>query len=549
MKRESRRDALWAAAVLIGSFLLYWATAARSPGWVDATLILNSVRRAEIGVWANTHSLFNLLGHAWLGLFPRGDPHFVLTMLCALLGSLTVLFMYLAGVEATGSRTAAALAAAALTVSLSLWWHSTTIEVYTLNTALIALCLFLVLRAYRREAPGGLYLAFLFGGLGVCNHVLMGLYALAFFAVLLPHCARKFHLGAWRIAALVLCYVAGAAFYAVLFIGAWIAAFRSLGETFRYATGGKFLRSMFPRHLPVRQRLFWRLNYPFLVLLNYPSAAIVFAVAGFRRLWQLTRQRGPVLFFLVGLAAQILWSANYLIWDMYAFALPVYVMLSLPLCAGIERYLSRARRPAWRWVLFLSFLIPVVLYPSFARWPNREKTVDRYIALYPEARRTGGIWDPAQYIFNPIKRNYRGVETFVEGLLRVLPPNAQYWDDESKAAYPLKFYYQDIKGRRRDIRVNAIFGIVMDEQEAQAYARRMLAQLRAGDEVFLAALVEPEREVLDQLYRLLNPQVPIDVVRGLSAEQLREGFPGYSIVPIPVRADSPLRIYELRRRR
>ena len=122
------------AAVLFGSFVLYWSTAARYPGWVDATLILNLVRQPELGVWVNIHNLFNLIGYLWLQVFRAADPHFALTMLCALFGSLTVLFIYKTGVELTDNVPASALAAVALTVSLSLWWHSTTIEVYTLNT-------------------------------------------------------------------------------------------------------------------------------------------------------------------------------------------------------------------------------------------------------------------------------------------------------------------------------------------------------------------------------------------------------------------------------
>ena len=67
---EGLRKLILPAAVLIGSFILYWSTAARHPGWVDATLILSSVRNLNLGVWANIHNLFNLLGYTWLHIFP-----------------------------------------------------------------------------------------------------------------------------------------------------------------------------------------------------------------------------------------------------------------------------------------------------------------------------------------------------------------------------------------------------------------------------------------------------------------------------------------------
>jgi hypothetical protein len=552
------------AAVLVGSFVLYWGTAARYPGWVDATLILNLVRQHQVGVWVNIHNLFNLIGYLWLQVFWAADPHFALTMLCALFGSLTVLFIYKTGEELTGNLLAPALAAVALTVSLSLWWHSTTIEVYTLNTFLIGLFLFLVFRSYRRANPGYLYPAFFFGGLGISNHVLMGLYIFAFMAVLLPFAARSFRLKTGPILALIACYLAGTALFAGLFILHWLVMYRtmasgagggslqlaakSLAASLRYATGGHFLKSMFTGGMTFRQKLFWRSNYLFLIFLNYPSAAIVFIIAGFPRFWRRSAFRGAVVFFLVGIAAQIVWSANYFIWDMYAFSLPVYVMLAVPLVSGIDGFLKKHRTPSFSWLVFLTFLIPVILYPSFERWPNRENSVDRYIALYPEAKRTGGLWDPAKYIFSPIKRNYAAVARFCEGVLDRLPEGANFWDDESKAAYPLAYYYQAVKGRRRDVKMNIVFGLVMEEPQAKYYAQRMLGQLRSGERVFVSSLVEPEKEILVQLYKLLAPQVSTERIRSLDLREFRSSFPEYEIVDVPVGEEQSFLIYQVRPR-
>jgi hypothetical protein len=566
---DAQRDRIRAiavpAAVLFGSFVLYWSTAARYPGWVDATLILNLVRQPELGVWVNIHNLFNLIGYLWLQVFRAADPHFALTMLCALFGSSTVLFIYKAGVELTENVLASALAAAALTVSLSLWWHSTTIEVYTLNTILISVFLFLVFRSYRKANPRYLYPAFFFGGLGISNHVLMGLYLFAFMAVLLPFAARRFRLRAGSILTLIACYLAGSSLFAGLFVLHWLRAYRtaalgaaggslqlavrSLVAALRFATGGHFLKSMFTAGMTVRQKLFWRSNYLFLILLNYPSAAIVFIITGFPRLWRHSAFRGAVLFFLVGIAAQIIWSANYFIWDMYAFALPVYVMLAIPLITGIDGFLKKHPIPSLSWLVFLTFFIPVILYPSFEKWPNRENSIDRYIALYPEAKRTGGLWDPAKYIFSPIKRNYDAVAKYCEGVLDRLPEGADFWDDESKAAYPLSYYYQDVKGRRRDVKMNRVFGLVMEEAQAKSYAQRMLGQLNRGERVFVSSLVEPEKEILVQLYALLAPQIPVERIRSMDLREFRSSFPEYEIVDIPVGEEQSYMMYQVRPRR
>lgn len=101
------RTVFMPAAVFFSAAGLYFFTSARSPGWVDATLILNFTMKLDLGSWVNTHNLFNLLGHLWLLATPFADPHRSLTLLCALLGSLTVLLLYLTAEEATENRTAA----------------------------------------------------------------------------------------------------------------------------------------------------------------------------------------------------------------------------------------------------------------------------------------------------------------------------------------------------------------------------------------------------------------------------------------------------------
>jgi hypothetical protein len=220
-------------------------------------------------------------------------------------------------------------------------------------------------------------------------------------------------------------------------------------------------------------------------------------------------------------------------------------MLAIPLAAGIDGFLKKHKAPSLKWLIFLSLLIPVVLYPSFSRWPNREKTVDRYISLYPEAERTGGLWDPAEYIFNPIKRNYTVVAELCNGIFSILPENANYWDDESKAAYPLEFYYQEIKGQRQDVKLNRVFGLVMEEADAQRHAKRVQGQLDRGEEVFISSLAEPQREILNQLYHLIDPTTPIRQIRSLTIDDFRSSFPEFEIVGIPATTEGTIEIYQL----
>ncbi len=552
-------------AVFLLSALLYWLTSARSPGWVDATLLLNGVRNLELSAWVNTHNLFNLLGHLWLRASPFLDPHRSLVLLCALLGSLTVMVLYLTALEVTGSRAAARLTAVTMALSHSLWWHSTTIEVYTLNALLIAVLLLLVFRFLRTGRKAALYLAFFACGLGVSNHVLMGLYVFALALLLVLLAARERTIGGWDVAGLVLAFAAGASLYAILFVAEAVEAakrtmvpagvralpralVRGFGAVLGYATGGGFRNMMFPRGLSPSMQLFWRLNYLFLLVWNFPSAALAFIAAGFPGLWKASVRRTGAWFYLAGLAAQLIWSANYLIWDMYAFALPVYVMLAVPLALGIHRFLRLERPRLLRWAALLTLLVPLALYPSFSHWPHRERTVDWYISLYPESARTAGFWDPAEYVFNPIKRNYRAVDRFAAGFVARMPAGAHYWDDESKAAYPLRFYYQDVKNLRPDVRIHIVFGLLMRDADARRHARDIAACLSRDEPVFVSALVEPEREILNQLFVLRSPKTPIGTVRSMSAEQLCRLFPGIEIRRFPLDDRGRFVIYHLRAR-
>jgi hypothetical protein len=538
----SRRDPL-PAIVFAGVLGLYWFTSARSPGWLDATLLLDTVRRLELNEKATTHNLFVLLGHAWLAVTPFLDPHRALTLLCALLGSLTVLLVQLAARELTGNRTAAALAAAALALSQSLWWHSTMIEAYTVNTVLIAALLAFVFAFARRGGAWRLYGAFFAFGLGVSNHVLVGLYVFAFGVLLVLLVVRK-RITAWHAPLLIVCAAAGASLFLFLLLRSAIER-GSLLAALDVATGGGFRSMMFPRGLAARQRLFWRLNYVFLLLWNFPSAAVVFAGLGLPRLWRTWPDRTAALFFLVGLAAQVAWSANYLIWDMYAFALPVYVMIALPLASGIDGFLRRGVRRG-RWAVLATFALPLALYPSFARLPGRECTIDRYISLYPESVWLCGFWDPADYVFNPIRRWDDGVERFAAGWIARLPPGAQYWDDQSKAAFPLQFYYQAIRGERPDVTVHTV-DARLESDDARLMAEEIGRQLEEGDPVFISSLVEPERKILNALYHLEAPEVPLATIRSLEARDLVLSFPRTRILEFPLQDDRSFVIYRLER--
>ena len=60
---------------------------------------------------------------------------------------------------------------------------------------------------------------------------------------------------------------------------------------------------------------------------------------------------------------------NYFIWDMYAFALPVYLMLAIPVIYGIDWALGRSRLTRIVLIgLTPTLLLPAILYPAVEGW-------------------------------------------------------------------------------------------------------------------------------------------------------------------------------------
>jgi hypothetical protein len=524
----------------------------RSPGWLDATMILSNARNMRLGVWVNNHNLFSLAGHLWMAMLGFLDPHFALTLLAALFGSLTVLLIYSAGRELTGSRLASAIGAAGLAVSHSLWWHSTMIEVYTLNGALIALILFLVFRFFRAGGFGHLIGAFFAAGLGVFNHVLMALFIPALGALIVYLAVRRPGIVWWKVVILLLAYAAGCAPYAVLFLQQYAGLAGGLfpldadafASTFAYATGTQTFGSfLFPTGLAPGQKLFWRLNYLFLIAWNFASAALGLAAWGLWRFWRMKERRGCFLFFGVGIAAQIAWSANYLIWDMYAFSLPVYVMLGVPLIVGVDALLASARKRVSIPVL-ATLAFPVLLYTGIGWQPGLHALMSRYTSLYRETAYVSDLFDPAVYVMNPARPGYREAEKYCTALMKRLPRGSHFWENDARADYPLRFYYVEALGRKLGFTLHSQFGLTVTPESSLEDAQEMLRELHSGSPVFVSTLGFPERDVLDQLWLLLDPAASADTVRALPASEFRARTP-FSIEEVPIDADRPWVVFRL----
>lgn len=532
MLRFLERPGFPAGLVLAGSLALYGSTAMRSPGWLDACLILSGAWDGRLSAYAVNHNLYNLVGRAWLWLFRTLDPNAALGLLSALLGSLTVLLIYCAGRELTGNRLASAIGVAGLAVSHSLWWHATAVEVYALNTALVALVLFLVFRYFRAGGFGYLVAAYVAAGLGVFNHGLMALFVPALVTLALYLAIRRPGIGWGRFALLALAYAVGCVPFAAVFLRDYaslaggLLPFRAdaftatfVGATVTRTFGGFF----FPTGLSVGERLFWTGNYLFLLLWNFPSAALALAGWGLAKLAQNKERRGSFLFFVTAIVVQIVWSANYLIWEMYAFSLPVYLLLGVPLIVGVDALLASRRRVVVP--VLATLALPVLLYTGVAWQPGLHALVARYTSLFRETAYVADLFDPARYVMNPAKPGYREAERYCTGLMNRLPPGSHFWDNDARAVYPLQFYYQEVLGRDLGFTLHPQYVVTVTPQSLRAEAGDMLRALREGSPVFVSTLGYPVRGVLNELWCRLDFAAPEAEVASYPLPEFRARAP------------------------
>jgi hypothetical protein len=540
---------------LLVPLAFYGATVSRTPGWADAPLVAGMVHQLELGTWVNNHNLFILLGHLWLRVLGGVlEPHLALNLLCALLGALTVHGIFHVGLRLTGDLVASALGAVALMLSHSLWWHSTMLEVYTLNTALIAAMLLFLLRFDRGRRLVDLCGAVFCLGLGCSNHAVMGLFGLGFLAVAFRAEVRRAVLRPRALALLAGAFLLGFQLYVWVFAAEFVqrsgagepgGAAALLGRMLDETSGGEFRQFMFPE-VGAGERLFWAAFYLALLFYNFPFLALLLGGAGGVAL---LRERGGGVtrpFLALSLAAQAVWSANYLVWDMYAFALPVYVLFGVLVILGIARIRSR---PGWmRTALHAAaptLLLPPLLYQRVPGWIAESEAATAALRAIPQLEQARPFLDPLAYFLDPDKRGYDRVERFAGALLEGLPPHACYWGDEAGLVYPLKYYYQEVLGRRADVDYGVIFGMTESRAEYLQHALGVLRQLERGCPVYFGSLAPPERHVLDLVYAALDGRTGPDAVARMPEAELVASFPRFRLERVPLGGEDAAHVHRL----
>ena len=456
---------------------------------------------AELSVGAYTlglvhapgYPLYLLLGKLFT-LLPVGDVGYRMNLMSVAFGIITLLLLLLITQRLTHQRGVALAATLLLAFSWYFWTDAIVAEVYTLQTALIAALLLLLLEWRRQRRHRWLYGFALLAGLSLANYPATGLLLpglLAFIVCTDRRVLREVHL----LVGMGLAFLAGTAVYLYLPLR-YLAqpAFNYMGRydatgTFYPAdltdpavlwwifSGGPFRGLMFD--YPPREAAQEALRYAHQLWANFMGVGLPLGLIGLWRNWQ--HDRNSALALTLMFVSYTVFYVNYRVVDKHTMFLPSYLIWTVWIgwgYAALLDWVAQRWRPGTLALCFAPVLAAVLInFPL-----------------------TDVSWE---------RRAYENAAA----LLEAAAPDALIFGQWGSAA-PLA-YLQLVEGRRPDVTVINRFFI------ATADARALIRREIQRRPIYLA---DPELDLqLIETYRLerAGPGVRLLPRTGASTESQR----------------------------
>jgi len=450
----------------------------------------------RLGAAAWDHPLYVMLGQLFIAI-PWGEPSRWINLMSAVAGALAIALVYRLGRWLGIEPWAAALGALALAVSHTFWFHAVTSEVYTLNVVFMVSLIGLALswpqnRSWRQLAA----FAFL-AGLGLANHLMLGLTLLLTGAYMIVMIVANAHKppqarallssraytslveawSGWRSLALVGLFLAGFAPWWIQFvrmariIGLPLAleiavGFPWLGHRMAVQSGGAIL-------INLGGYLGW-------LLYQFTPIGVTFGIYGY---FQLRREQPHTARLLLAIfISHILFSANYTLGDQFNFHLPSYVVFSLAIIWGVARLSGNLGsclpvdnpRLMRGLLLVLLTVTPISLYALTPLALSRLGVTEARLGIQPIGV---GVRDTLTYFLNPNKRGDDSAARFGRSTMAGLAPNALVLAPKTtdQEAFAVLRYFQAVEGLRPDARLE----MLIFEPGNQDMPRTVLAKVQA----------------------------------------------------------------------
>jgi hypothetical protein len=349
-----RPDALTGLFLFASTFLVYLKTLAPGVYGFDSAELATGVFSSGI-VHPPGFPLYMLIGRVFI-LLPIGEVAYRLNLMSAFFASCTVVLLYLVARKLIENRLLAFAGSTIFAFSVAFWQMALVTEVYTLHTALLALCLLMVLKW---DSEGDVKFLALFSfiyGLSLANHTSTILFFPGFCLMIISsrHWDWK---KSWIIPCMLAVLLIGLLPYAYFpivaqsepvldytdhydvnlssFSGIW---WMASAQTYRFFAFGYGLDEM-PGEFFSFGSYLWR---------NFLGVGVLIGILGVSWLWR--RRRWLALGLLVSFAAAVIFYANYRVIDKDTMFLPAYLIWALFVAAGLKQandWLQNARLTGW----------------------------------------------------------------------------------------------------------------------------------------------------------------------------------------------------------
>ncbi len=419
---------------------------------VDTPFAADPYPFARLGVAAWDHPLYVMLGHTLVRAMPGSRSLWLVNLISALFAAGTISLLYLLVVRHTRSHAASLLAAAALAVSHTFWWHAVTPEVYTLFTFLLLLAVYL-LDSYEINGrfPALLAAAFVLG-LGISNHLLAGLalLALPLYLLLAHRSPRSYIRRPVQLLWLLLAFLAGLLPYLVQFL--------RLLRTFPFreilgpAAGATFLQGS----LAISPGALLQSIAGYLIFLfyNFLLVGVLLGIYG----WWNGRRLYPALWAkaLAFYTVYLLFGLIYRVSDQFAFFLGAHLFWAVAIGMGTAHLATQAWPESRRRLLYAALALPILLTPLlYAAAPDLMRAAGITEAASGVPQVGSGVRDGLAYYVDPNKRGDLSALHFGRETLANLPPQSQviaHWYTDTDEYFVLR-YFAAVQNMRPDVTI------------------------------------------------------------------------------------------------
>lgn len=430
--------------IFVLAFVLYAATANRGVQWQDSGSHILRVVTSEL-----VHPLGLALSHPlhhWLGRlvvsFDLLEPCFAITLLSALAAAVAVANVYGCVLVLTSRRPAALLAAGSLAVAHTFWQMATLTETYTLVAALLAAECWCLSAYARRPRRGFLWMAVLFNGLGIANHMLASLTTPVLIVVVFQAVRSREVRGRDALVAIG-AWLVGSFPYTALVVAESVRTGDFSATLHSALFGVSFAGEVLNTKLSLRMLL---IGAGF-VALNFPSLLLPLAIYGIFRARRLGVRRLARLFLLAGLMLHVYFVARFRVLDQHMFLLPTYVLLSIFGGIGIAGVLcwpgARKRRVLLGIATALLALTP--LWYAFVPGVARRFDVLRSVARNKPYR------DDYVYVFTPWSVVERSAEKMSRHALELAGEDGLILVEDAMACFAIR--YQALRSGMKDLQI------------------------------------------------------------------------------------------------